>query len=48
MDEISEEPHYACVSFESMQLTLQKEEEEGGGSMAAAPDPLFSFVFHNS
>ena len=28
MDEMLEEPHYACVSFESMQLTFQKEEEE--------------------
>ena len=28
MDEIAEEPHHPCVSFESMQLTFQKEEEE--------------------
>ena len=28
MDEIIEEPYYVCVSFESMQLTFQKEEEE--------------------
>ena len=44
MDEIAEEPHYACVSFESMQLTLQKEEEEEEDRSWS----LFSFVFYHS
>jgi len=46
MDEIAEEEsYYACVSFESMQLTLQKEEEEEEDRSLLLLIPSFSFSF---
>ena len=47
IDEIAEEPHFACASLESMQMAFQKEEEEEKDRSLCAAF-LFSFFFYKS